>query len=147
MRNVVGPLNEKVLSKYDLKGSTLNRETKIDVDNIGQIVLKDNNFKEIEHFIFMDESEIERLRNNTKLDSCFLSNIKLMDYSLFLVKITLNKKEIKEIFENNEINEYYIKKSTNQNIEETENETDDKTNSHIENNSKSQETLLPKNVK
>ena len=101
----------------------------------------------IEHFIFMDESEIERLRDITKLDSCFLSNIKLMDYSLFLVKITLNKKEIKEIFENNEINEYYIKKSTNQNIEETENETDDKTNSHIENNSKSQETLLPKNVK
>lgn len=106
MRNIIGPLNENVICKYDLKGSTLKRETNLDVDNLGQIVLKDNNFIDIEHYLFMDRQEIKRLRRNTTSDAYFLCDMELMDYSLFLVKISLTKKEIKEIFEDEEINKF-----------------------------------------
>lgn len=106
MRNIIGPLNEKIICKYDLKGSTIGRETNLDVENIGKIIMKDNNFIETEHYLFMDKAEITRFRRNINSDTIFLNDMELMDYSLFLVKLTLSKSELKELFENIEVNEY-----------------------------------------
>ena len=63
MRNIIGPLNEKIICKYDLKGSTIGRETNLDVENIGKIIMKDNNFIETEHYLFMDKAEITMIWN------------------------------------------------------------------------------------
>ena len=60
--------------------------------------MKDINFNEIEKSIKISQDSIEQLRSMISSDSKFLSESKLMDYSLFLVKITLNKEEAEEIF-------------------------------------------------
>lgn len=116
MRNIIGPMQENIICKYDLKGSTLNRETNLDIDNLGKIVMKDNNFIDIEHYVFMNKSEINRLRQNTMSDGYFLNDMELMDYSLFLVKIFLTQRELKEIFGDEEINNYCEKNRNTNNI-------------------------------
>ena len=47
MRNIIGPLHDNVICKYDLKGSTINRETNLDLENVVNIVMKDNNFIDV----------------------------------------------------------------------------------------------------
>ena len=69
-----------------------------DVDNLNSDVMKDLNFNEIEKNIKISQDSIEQLRSMISSDSKFLSESELMDYSLFLVKITLNKEEAEEIF-------------------------------------------------
>jgi hypothetical protein len=63
--------------------------------------MKDLNFNEIEKNIMISQGSINKLRNIISSDSKFLSNSELMDYSLFLVKITLNKEEAADIFGEN----------------------------------------------
>lgn len=109
MRNIIGPLKESVIAKYDLKGSSVGREEKLDIENISGIVMKDNNFIDFEHYLLMDQNETNRLRQNCTSDGYFLNDMELMDYSLFLVKISLSKNEIKEIFGDEEINNYIEK--------------------------------------
>ena len=109
MRNIIGPLKENVIAKYDLKGSWVGREEKLDMENISGMVLKDNNFIDFEHYLLMDKNETKRLRDNCLSDGYFLSEMSLMDYSLFLVKISLSKNEIKEIFGDEQINNYIDK--------------------------------------
>jgi len=109
MRNIIGPLKESVIAKYDLKGSSVGREEKLDMENISGTVLKDNNFIKFEQYLLMDKNETNRLRQNCISDGYFLNDMALMDYSLFLVKISLSKNEIKEIFGDEEINNYIDK--------------------------------------
>lgn len=109
MRNIIGPFIDNILAKYDLKGSSVGREAKVDINNIDGVVLKDNNFIDIEHYLIMDKNETKRLRENCLSDGFFLNDMQLMDYSLFLVKINLNKDEIKELFGDEEINNYIEK--------------------------------------
>ena len=47
------------------------------------------------------KESINQLRNSISQDSKFLCDSELMDYSLFLVKITLNKEEAQSIFGKN----------------------------------------------
>jgi hypothetical protein len=61
-------------------------------------VLKDLDFNEFEKNIMLSLSSIERLREATKKDSLFLCKSGLMDYSLFLVKLTLSKDEAIDTF-------------------------------------------------
>ena len=98
MRNVIGTLKDNTVVKFDLKGSTYKRKADFDVDNLSCDVMKDLNFNEIEKSIKISQDSIEQLRSMINSDSKFLSESKLMDYSLFLVKITLNKEEAEEIF-------------------------------------------------
>jgi hypothetical protein len=63
--------------------------------------MKDLNFNEIEKNIMICQENIDQIRNIISLDSKFLSDSGLMDYSLFLVKITLNKEEAADIFGKN----------------------------------------------
>ena len=98
MRNVIGDFKDNVVVKFDLKGSTYKREAKFDMDNTNNNVMKDLNFNEIERNIMISKNSIEKLRNIVKKDSKFLCKSELMDYSLLLVKLTLNKDEAADLF-------------------------------------------------
>ena len=58
--------------------------------------MKDNNFEEIEKCLLLDESDIVRLNKIVREDATFLKDLDIMDYSLLVVKISLNQKEVIE---------------------------------------------------
>lgn len=97
MRNVIGDFKDNTIVKFDLKGSTYKRKSNFDMNNNNN-VLKDLDFNEFEKNIMLSLSSIERLREATKKDSLFLCKSGLMDYSLFLVKLTLSKDEAIDTF-------------------------------------------------
>jgi hypothetical protein len=101
MRNVIGDLKDNTVVKFDLKGSTYKRKADIETTDLNSGVMKDLNFNEIEKNIMICQENIDQIRNIISLDSKFLSDSGLMDYSLFLVKITLNKEEAADIFGKN----------------------------------------------
>ena len=101
MRNVIGTLKSNAMVKFDLKGSTYKRRADFDVENLSSKVMKDLNFNEIEKNIKISQKNINELRTLISSDSKFLCNSGLMDYSLFLVKLTLNKEESENIFGKN----------------------------------------------
>ena len=98
MRNVIGEFKDNIMAKYDLKGSTKNRVTEFDMEKPGEKTLKDLNFNEYERGIFMSSDSIATFRNLIKYDALFLRRMELMDYSLFLVKLTLSKEQITDLF-------------------------------------------------
>ena len=100
MRNVIGDFKDNTIVKFDLKGSTYKRTANFDMSNNNN-VMKDLDFNEFEKSIMLSLGSIEKLREITKKDSKFLCKSELMDYSLFLVKITLNKEEAAIIFGEN----------------------------------------------
>ena len=97
MRNVIGDFKDNTIVKFDLKGSTYRRKTNFFMGDDNK-VMKDLDFNEFEKSIMMSPASIERLRKITEIDSIFLKNSELMDYSLFLVKLTLTKKEAEDVF-------------------------------------------------
>ena len=100
MRNVIGDFKDNTIVKFDLKGSTYKRTANFDmVDNNN--VLKDLDFNEFEKSIMLSKSSITKLREATTKDSQFLCKSDLMDYSLFLVKLTLSKQEAEDVFGDN----------------------------------------------
>ena len=98
MRNVLGDFKDNIIAKYDLKGSTANRKSKFDMEKSDSSTMKDLNFNEFEHGIMISRENIEQFRKVTRADSTFLSSLDLMDYSVFLVKLTLSKEEEMDIF-------------------------------------------------
>ena len=101
MRNVIGEFKESIMAKYDLKGSTKNRITEFDMEKLAEKTLKDLNFNEIEKGIFISKDNINIFRKLIYYDSKFLCEMELMDYSLFLVKLTLSKEQIEDLFGKN----------------------------------------------
>ena len=99
MRNLIGNLGDNIVAKFDLKGSTVNRELKgLDMSKIDNDVMKDTNFNDIEFGIMVNNKNVETIRTIVTKDSEFLASLGLMDYSLFLVKLSLDKKKSTEIF-------------------------------------------------
>ena len=99
MRNVIGSLKNNIVAKFDLKGSTINREIKgLDMSKIDNGVMKDVNFNDIEFGIMVNNKNNESINKRAYKDSKFLEKMGLMDYSLFVVKLSLNKEESSEIF-------------------------------------------------
>ena len=98
MRNVIGDFKDNIIAKYDLKGSTKNRISKFDMEKSDEKTMKDLNFNEYEKGIFMSKDDIETFKNLIKYDALFLRRMELMDYSLFLVKLTLSKEQINDLF-------------------------------------------------
>ena len=99
MRNVIGSLKNNIVAKFDLKGSTINREIKgLDMTKIDNGVMKDVNFNDIEFGIMVNNDNIKKINKRAQRDSKFLANMGLMDYSLFVVKLSLNKEEASEVF-------------------------------------------------
>ena len=130
MRNVIGDLKDNTVVKFDLKGSTYKRKADFDVTNLNNKVMKDLNFNEIEKNIMIGKESINQLRNIISQDSHFLCDSELMDYSLFLVKITLNREEAQNIFGKN----YH--KNQNKAIKQlfSSQRSSDSNNSNIDNN-------------
>ena len=96
---------DNILNKYDLKGSSKNRETLIvNKNDYKDKVLKDINFVDIEKFLYIDKDHIQELKNIVKRDSEFLESLNVMDYSLLVIKIKVNKKEYDFLVNNNLIN-------------------------------------------
>lgn len=96
MKNVIGSFGENLICKYDLKGSTLNREA-----NLGQYVenvMKDNNFRTIEQVLLLNKNYCEKLLDVATRDAKFFCDAKVMDYSLLVAKVSLNKDEIIDLF-------------------------------------------------
>ncbi len=98
MRNVIGEFKNNIITKYDLKGSSKNRVSQFDMANTDSSTMKDLNFNEFEHGIMLSRKNIIRFRKLIKYDSTFLKQMSLMDYSLFLVKITLSKEQANDLF-------------------------------------------------
>ena len=99
MRNVIGDFKNNIVAKFDLKGSKTNRKSKFDIMTKSEVsVMKDLNFNQYEHGIMISRENIKLLRKLTKFDSVFLSQMELMDYSLFLVKLTLSKEQAIDLF-------------------------------------------------
>ena len=98
MRNVIGEFKDNIIAKYDLKGSTKNRISEFDMEKSDEKTMKDLNFNEYERGIFMSKDNISTFRSLIKYDALFLRRMELMDYSLFLVKLTLSKEQIDDLF-------------------------------------------------
>ncbi len=98
MRNVIGEFKNNIIAQYDLKGSSKNRISDFDMDKSSVSTMKDLNFDEYEQGIMISNKNINRLREITKYDSLFLCQMELMDYSLFLVKLTLTSEQAKDLF-------------------------------------------------
>ena len=100
MRNVIGDFKDNTIVKFDLKGSTYKRTANFDFNNNNN-VMKDLDFDDFEKNIMLSLSSINKLREITSKDSKFLCKSGLMDYSLFLVKLTLSKEEAEDTFGDN----------------------------------------------
>ena len=100
MRNVIGDFKENTIVKFDLKGSTYKRKANFDMGNNNN-VMKDLDFNEFEKRLMLSLSSIKKLKERTSKDSKFLCKLGLMDYSLFLVKLTLSKEEAEDTFGDN----------------------------------------------
>ena len=92
MRNVIGPYSDLITRQFDLKGSTINRKEKISKDdNLSKITLKDLNFNELEKYFDLNEECTTRLLNQIEEDSYMLCECDVIDYSLYVVILDLNK--------------------------------------------------------
>ena len=98
MKNVFGTFYDNVLCKYDLKGSALNRKVELDAEKIDQEVMKDINFFEIEGGLMLNDETTKKLMTVSANDVTFLASLGIMDYSLLVVKLSLNKDEIVKVF-------------------------------------------------
>jgi 1-phosphatidylinositol-4-phosphate 5-kinase len=98
MRNVIGEFKNNIIAKYDLKGSSANRISNFDMDKSDASTMKDLNFIQFEYGIMNSRDNIKRFRKLTRYDSYFLSRMELMDYSLFLVKLTLSVEQANDLF-------------------------------------------------
>ena len=98
MRNVIGEFKNNIIAKFDLKGSSKNRISDFDMAKSDSSTMKDLNFDQMEHGLMLSKKNIKLFRKLTYLDSTFLKQMQLMDYSLFLVKLTLDSNEARDLF-------------------------------------------------
>ena len=98
MRNLFGDFKENITCKYDLKGSTLGRKQDLDKETVEKTVMKDLNFEEIERALLISKEDGDRLVETCENDSKFLAKMGLMDYSLLVCKLSLNKAQTELIF-------------------------------------------------
>lgn len=98
MRNVIGHFKNHVLCKYDLKGSTIDRKENFEIDEVNNIVMKDINFDEIEKYLLLNDMDIQKIHSIVSADAYFLTDMNIMDYSLFVVKLSLNAVEVNNLF-------------------------------------------------
>ena len=128
MKNVYGAFDEIVQCKYDLKGSSLDRKVDIhSIDTINKKVMKDNNFREIEKALLLSKNNAKRLSATCEKDVIFLANLGVMDYSLLVVKLTLNNSEMVALFGEDhfvntqkEISEFLNKQVDNKELQEND---------------------------
>ena len=103
MKDVCGMFQQNIISKYDLKGSQLNRDVDLEIDRVEKQVLKDINFKQNEGALRLRVNDVKTLISSIQKDVVFLANNGVMDYSLLVVNIDLNPKETETLFGKNHI--------------------------------------------
>ena len=90
MDNLVGSDFLTVQRIYDLKGSTLGRQTNLtekEIEKSSRLkVLKDKNFIELKEKLQIQHAKKEALLEVIERDSKFLEANHLMDYSLLFIK-------------------------------------------------------------
>ena len=101
MKDVCGIFDKNITTKYDLKGSTLNRDVNINLDIVNKQVLKDINFKDNEIALRLRKEDAKNLARILQDDVVFLANRGIMDYSLFVVNLDLSIKETEILFGKN----------------------------------------------
>lgn len=102
MRNIIGDFKENVVCKFDLKGSKDNRKiVSRTINDIEKSVMKDLNFDEYEKVLMLSNSSQQKLKRTAAKDSSFLCSLELMDYSLFVVKLTMSQREVRDLFGEN----------------------------------------------
>ena len=62
--------------------------------------MKDNNFRTVEQVLLLNKAYCEKLLEVATKDANFFCDAKVMDYSLLVAKISLNKDEIIDLFGN-----------------------------------------------
>lgn len=90
MKNNAGCPREHVLRTYDMKGSTDDRMTLKHNEEeweIGNKVLKDLDFRRLEHQLDIDVSMAKELRTQLRIDTEFLMDLNLIDYSLLVMRV------------------------------------------------------------
>ena len=96
MKNVLGSFADNFICKFDLKGSSLNREEKI--GEYGTNVMKDTDFKNYEKVLYINENNANKLINIVTKDANFFSDLGVMDYSLLILKVSLYNDEVTDLF-------------------------------------------------
>lgn len=90
--NLIGKEFPNVERIYDLKGSTAKRRTKLtakqnEVDGVsGMKVLKDLNFQDVHQKLKINQDEKTELLDRINVDSKFLAENNLMDYSVLFIQ-------------------------------------------------------------
>ena len=123
MRNLYEIFNkENVIVKFDLKGSSYNREIETNEEFMQTDVLKDENFRSREKVIYLNYENSENIKKILIRDSEFLKSVQIMDYSLFIIKISISEIENKFFFGENYIKNQkdfktLLKKNMNKDLE------------------------------
>ena len=63
--------------------------------------MKDNNFREVEQVLLLNKKNADKLKNITTEDANFFAKVEIMDYSLLVAKLSLNKNEMEDLFGRN----------------------------------------------
>lgn len=96
MKNVLGSFSDNFICKFDLKGSSLNRE-----ENLGEYgtnVMKDTDFKNYEKVLIINEKDANKLIDIATNDANFFCSLGVMDYSLLVLKVSLYNDEVIDLF-------------------------------------------------
>jgi len=92
MKNILGCGREHVDRLYDMKGSSHDRQVirpnrLYKYQELRSMTLKDIDFKKLEGCLHIDTAAALQLYKALRLDSLFLKNLNLIDYSLLVAKV------------------------------------------------------------
>ncbi len=106
MRNIRGcstAVKETVLRKYDIKGSSFDREVLRGVDGANlddkepcERTLKDTDFLQLERCLNLDLALSASLLTRLERDAAFFMRNGIIDYSVFIIKIAIDDSEEEE---------------------------------------------------
>ena len=103
IKNIIGPFGDKMICQYNLKGSRIKSKdiNNINMDKVEKTVYGEKTFLEHEIALAINQIYSIRLLNIAGLDAQFLCNLGVMDYSLFIIKFSLDNKTKEQLFGKN----------------------------------------------
>ena len=64
------------------------------MEKVQKIVMKDNNFEQLEKNLYLEEENLLKIKEISKKDAKFFETLEIMDYSLLILKLSVNDKEV-----------------------------------------------------
>lgn len=143
MRHARSNLKSIIRGTYDLKGSTMNRKVIIPKESKGTskeylTVKKDLNFKEEIGSLNLNDRDKERFLKYVTMDSQFLLDKGIMDYSLFIFKLEYTENEKTLLLKNDTFVKFYSRHYFEANVT---NKSDDFSNENVRNSINSENSL------